>query len=154
MTKVALITGGARRVGAAIVKKMHNLGVNVVVHCHRSLAEGKALVALLNQQRQDSAYWLQADLNDIAALAGHLSAAQAQWGRLDVLINNASSFYPTRLGETTEFMWDDLMNTNVKAPYFLSQSAAPWLRQTQGIIINITDARHERGYCATIVFIA
>lgn len=142
--KFALITGAARRIGAQIAKKLHGAGANVAVHYRGSAAEAKALCVLLNDRRADSAKLFQADLNldgEIDALA----AAVSDWsGRLDILINNASSFYPTPLGSVTYAQWDDLIGSNLKAPLFLSQAVLPMLRASKGNIINIVDIHAKR----------
>ena len=151
---VALITGAARRVGATIARRLHAEGYQVIVHYGRSSTEAEALVDTLNQQRDDSAQALQADVRDTTALQQLASAAQARWGRLDLLVNNASSFYPTPLGELTESGFDDLIGTNLKAPLFLTQAAAPALRASGGCVINIVDIHAQRpkrgftAYCA------
>ncbi len=137
--KVVLITGGARRVGAAIVRKLHAAGARVAVHHRASLAEASALAAELNAIRADSIVLLQADLLDTAALPQLVARTLAAFGRLDILVNNASTFYATRVGDITEAHWDDLLGTNLKAPLFLSQAAAPALTQAQGLILNIVD---------------
>lgn len=144
MTKVALITGAARRIGAAIVRDVHGKGMNVVIHYHRSETAAAALQQELNAARPGSAAILGLDLADIQRLPELIAQAQTHWSRLDALINNASSFYPTPIGTATEQQWDDLMLDNLKAPFFLAQAAAPVLAQWQGCIINITDIHAER----------
>ena len=142
--KVALITGAARRIGATIASRLHAEGVNVAIHYRGSAKEADALVAALNALRADSAAAFQADLNDIAALPA-LVAAVANWrGRIDVLVNNASSFYPTPPGEITAADWDDLVGSNLKAPLFLSQAALGELRKSRGVIINMIDIHAQR----------
>jgi pteridine reductase len=136
---VVLITGGARRVGAAIVRKLHAAGARLAVHHRNSGPDADALAAELNAQRAGSVILLQADLLQTAALPGLVDRTLATFGRLDVLINNASTFYPTAVGAITEAHWDDLLGTNLKAPLFLSQAAAPALTQSQGLVLNIVD---------------
>ena len=137
--KVVLITGGARRVGAAITRKLHAAGATVVIHYHRSAQEAQDLAAELNAQRPGSVTPLGADLLNVAVLRALVEATLARHGHLDILVNNASTFYPTRVGEITEAHWDDLMGTNLKAPLFLSQAAAPHLAAREGLILNIAD---------------
>jgi pteridine reductase len=142
--RCVLVTGAARRLGAAIVRALHAAGAAVVVHHRRSAAEAGALVAELNAARPGSATTTACDLRDLDALPALVDAALRRFGRLDVLVNNASTFYPTPIGEVTVTQWDDLMATNLRAPLFLSQAAAPALRATQGSIINIVDIHGER----------
>ena len=137
--KAVLITGAARRVGAAIVRSLHGAGARIAIHHRGSGAEADALSAELNAARPGSAILLQADLLDTARLPRLVDATLAAFGRLDVLVNNASSFYPTPVGTITESQWDDLLGTNLKAPLFLSQAAAPALRASEGLILNIVD---------------
>lgn len=138
---VALITGAARRVGAAIAAELHAAGFNVVLHCHTSRQEAETLCQQLTILRPSSAHIEQVDLcAPPDALAAMVERAHAHWGRLDVLVNNASRFYPGTLPICTTAMWDDLMTTNAKAPFFLSKAAAPFLAVTgHGNIVNITD---------------
>lgn len=144
MVKVALVTGAARRIGAEIAAVLHNAGMNIILHYHTSLQEADALCFKLNEKRPQSAMILRADLRDILSMENLVDQAVGAWGRLDVLVNNASQFYKTLLGETTEFTWDDLLTTNLKSPFFLSQAAAVHLRKNQGVIINIADIHGER----------
>lgn len=141
---VALITGAARRVGAAIATELHEAGFNVVLHCHTSLQDAQRLCEQLNQKRAASAHIEQADLcAPQAVLSALVERSAAHWGRLDVLVNNASRFYPGALPDCTEQMWDDLMTANAKAPFFLARAAAPFLGVQGGSIINITDIHGE-----------
>jgi len=137
--KVVLITGGARRVGAAIARKLHGAGASVVIHYHRSAAEAQALAAELNASRPSSVTPLGGNLLDLAVLPALVEATIARHGHLDILVNNASTFYPTPVGEITEAHWNDLMGTNLKVPLFLSQAAAPHLKAREGLILNIAD---------------
>lgn len=151
---VVLVTGGARRVGAEIVRCLHAAGAQVAVHYRHSSGEAEALVAALEGLRPGSAVALQADLLDTAALPRLVDAAVARFGRLDGLVNNASSFFPTALGEIDETAWTDLIGSNLKAPLFLAQAAAPHLSASGGAIVNIVDIHAERPlkgyalYCA------
>ena len=142
--KVALITGAAKRIGAAIASKLHQSGANVAVHYRGSGDQAAALVDNLNSKRADSAAAFQADLSDTGQLP-RLIEAVVQWkSSLDILVNNASRFYPTPPGEITEADWDDLMGSNLKAPLFLSQAALPELRKAGGAIVNIVDIHAQR----------
>ncbi len=152
--KTALITGGARRIGASIARILHGVGMNLALHYFSSSDEAETLQRELNAQRANSVILLQADLRQVAALNGLVEQVMAQWNRLDVLVNNASSFYPTPVGAATEDQWHDLVDTNLKAPFFLAQAAAPQLRAVQGNIVNIVDVHAQRPmakhpiYCA------
>lgn len=141
---VALVTGSAQRIGATIVRTLHAAGYNTVIHCRRSQAAATALASELNRQRHGSAVVAQCDLNDTGASGFLAQQAELAWGRLDALINSASAFYPTPLGETTPAQWDDLIGSNMKAPFFLAQALAPALRAVRGAIINITDIHADR----------
>jgi len=141
---VALITGAARRIGAQIAQHLHACGYRVLVHYRTSEADARALVARLNQTRPDSAHALQADLAELAQIERLAQAAREQWGRLDALVNNASSFFPTPLGQATEADWADLIGSNLKAPFFLSQALAPALTASRGAIVNIADIHGQR----------
>lgn len=142
--KVVLITGAARRVGAAIARRLHGAGAKVVVHYHRSEREAQSLRDELNAIRADSVALIQADLLNLSGLAEMIRNTVARFDRLDVLVNNASTFHATPVGEIAESDWDSLVGTNVKAPLFLSQAAAPYLRKAMGCIVNITDIHAER----------
>lgn len=141
---VALITGGGRRIGAETARQLHAHGFNVILHYRRSVDEAQQLAHHLNQQRPDSAQTLSADLRDISAVQDLAVQALGCWGRIDALINNASSYYPTPFPSVSEDQWDDLLASNTKAPFFLSQSLAPELKQQQGCIVNIVDIHAER----------
>ncbi|MDA0705238.1 MAG: pteridine reductase [Proteobacteria bacterium] len=142
--KVALVTGAARRIGATISRCLHREGASVAVHYRESAAEAAALCAELNALRPNSALAVQADLARIERLPELIGTVGAWHGRLDILINNASSFYPTPLGEVTAAHWDDLVGSNLKAPFFLSQAALEELRKARGVIINIVDIHAQR----------
>ncbi len=137
--KTVLITGAARRVGAAIARMLHGAGANLVIHYRRSGADADALAASLNAARPGSATTIQADLLDLPKLPSLVECATRTYGGLDVLVNNASTFYATKLGEITPQSWDDLVGSNLKVPTFLSQAAAPALRQSKGLILNLVD---------------
>ena len=142
--KVALITGAAHRVGAVIARTLHEHGMRLVLHYRSSRAAAQALQEELHARRADSVMLVQADLLATGALPALMHEAVGAWDRLDVLINNASSFYRTPVGTVTEEQWEDLIGSNVKAPFFLSQAAAPHLRMTEGCIVNIVDIHAER----------
>ncbi len=142
--KVVFITGGAKRIGATIARHVHKAGMNVVIHYHHSETAAHTLQTELNRQRPDSTLLLQADLHNVSKLNSMIHQIIEYYGRLDVLVNNASSFYPTPIGQITEHDWDDLLGTNVKIPLFLSQTAAPHLTKVEGCIINLADIHAER----------
>lgn len=142
--KVVLITGAARRVGAAIARKLHGAGASLVIHYHHSAADAQALAAELNAVRPSSVTPLGGDLLDMKVLPSLVDATIARHGHLDILVNNASTFYPTPVGEITEAHWNDLMGTNLKVPMFLSQAAAPHLKAREGLILNIADIHGMR----------
>lgn len=141
---VALITGGARRVGAALTRMLHQEGFHVVIHCHRSTQSAEKLADELNSLRKNSATILRADLNSMADIHHLAEETLAIDQRLDALINNASSFYPTPLGSVEEHHWNDLINSNLKAPFFLSQYLSSAIAEQRGTIINIADIFAER----------
>lgn len=145
LSGVALVTGGARRVGAAVVECLHGNGMNVVIHCRSSVADGAMLAARLNALRADSAAVLQADLADDAAIARLAVAAHGRWGRLDALVNNASGYQRTPMGSITPAVFDALIASNFKAPLLLTQACLP-LFGAQAAVVNILDtlARHAR----------
>jgi pteridine reductase len=149
-----LITGGARRVGAAIVRCLHGAGAQVVVHYRSSHTAAVALAAELNGSRPGSVTTVAADLLEAAAPDALVGASLRAYGRLDILINNASSFHPTPVGKITMEDWDDLVGSNLKAPLFLSQAAAPYLRTTRGLIINLVDIHGLRPLKAHPVYSA
>ena len=128
--KTVLITGGARRVGAAIGRALHGAGANLVVHYRKSANEVAELADTLNGSRAKSVVTFQADLLDLGKLPALVEFAVRSFGSLDVLVNNASTFYPTKIGDITPSAWDDLLGTNLKVPLFLSQAAAPELKIT------------------------
>ena len=142
--RAVLVTGAARRIGAAIARCLHGAGARLVLHCHRSRAEAEALATELNAVRPGSCVVVQADLLDVAALGRTVEAAVASFGRLDGLVNNASSFYATPFGAIGEREWEDLLGTNLRAPLFLAQAAAAALRESRGAIVNLVDIHAER----------
>lgn len=135
----ALITGAARRVGASIARALHAEGAGIAIHFRSSAAPAEALAAELNALRPSSALTVQCDLLDANALPGMVDAVVGRTRRLDVLVNNASSFYPTPIGAITLEHWEDLVGTNLRAPLFLSQAAVPYLRTSSGTIVNLID---------------
>jgi pteridine reductase len=141
---VALVTGAARRLGAAIARTLHAAGFDVVLHCHRSRADADALAAALDATRAGSALVLPADLADFDRLPELVAKTIGWHDRLDALVNNASAFFPTPFGETTPAQWDALFAANARAPFFLTQAAAPHLCATRGAVVNLTDIHAER----------
>lgn len=142
----ALVTGAAKRIGAVIASTLHDAGANVAIHYHRSAADAEQLAADLNRRRPKSAFTVAADMLDIADIERMAADVVKRIGsnKLDVLVNNASSFYPTPLGTITPEQWQDLMGSNLKAPLFLSQALLPALRAARGVIINIVDVHSQR----------
>lgn len=143
-TKVALVTGAARRIGAEIARILHQNGANVVLHYISSNHDVVKLCRALNRQRENSAAIIKADLSDMTQLKPLIKEAAKTWGRLDILVNNASCFYKTAVGEINAEAWDRLMNTNLKAPFFLAQAAVPYLKKHKGSIVNIVDIHADR----------
>jgi len=150
--KVVLITGGAKRVGAASARLLHAAGANLMIHYRSSATEARALQDELNAVRENSVALIQADLLDIGGLPALVKQTVVTFGGLDVLLNNASSFYPTPVGSIGEEDWIDLMGSNLKAPLFLSQAAAPELKKRRGCIINITDIHADRPMKSYVVY--
>jgi pteridine reductase len=144
MNKVALITGAAKRIGAGIADRLHRAGLNVVIHYHHSAAEARELTDRLNALRPDSAIDIGFALEDSSAPERLVETAVRAFGRLDVLINNASIYRPTPVGTITQAEWNELVAVNLAAPLFLAQAAAPQLRRQRGTIINIADIYGER----------
>ena len=143
-----------RRVGRAIALELHAAGANVLLHYRKAADDARALAGELNAQRPGSAFCQAADLLDLGALSALVDVTLEQFGRLDALVNNASSFFATPLGQIDLAAWDDLIGSNLRAPLFLTQAAAPHLRATRGAVVNITDIHAERPlatyplYCA------
>jgi pteridine reductase len=142
--KTAFITGASRRIGAEIARVLHEQGFNIVLHYNTSAQSAMALCEAFNKKRNNSAMTVQGDLVNIKLLPQLIDQAVTAWGRLDVLVNNASGFYKTPFEQVNEEVWDDLIKTNLQAPLFLSQAAMPHLKETRGCIVNITDVHGER----------
>jgi len=143
--KNVLITGASKRIGASCARLLHEQGCNVILHYNASKQDALQLCSELNQERPDSARIMQADLLNREQLQNLAHQAAVAWGGLDVLINNASSFYPTALADVTEAQWDELLGSNLKAPFFLTQALANVLLERQGCVVNIVDIHAERG---------
>ncbi len=141
---VALVTGAAKRIGAEIARRLHSEGYNLALHYRSSRAEMDALVAALEADRADSVIALQADLAEFDRLPELVAHTVGRWGRLDALVNNASAYYATPIGEATPDQWDELFASNARAPFFLAQAAAPHLARSGGAIVNIIDIYAER----------
>lgn len=152
--RCVLITGGAKRLGAAIGRRLHAAGASLVVHFHQSRTSADALVTELEALRPGSAMAVRANLHEVERLPGLVAAAVSRFGRLDVLVNNASTFYPTPVGTITAAQFDDLVGTNLRAPLFLSQAAAPALAAARGLIINMADIHGRRPLRAHPVYSA
>jgi len=150
--KVVLITGGAKRVGAAICRRLHGSGANLMLHYRASGGEARLLQAELNHTRPNSVALIQADLLDTGKLPSLVDQTVQTFGRLDYLINNASSFFPTPVGEIGIDSWNDLIGTNLQAPLFLAQAAAPSLRKAGGAIVNIADIHADRPLKSYVVY--
>jgi pteridine reductase len=142
--RTALVTGAARRVGAEIARTLHKAGASVLLHYHTSAEDAAALEGELNALRADSARTAACDLLDVAALPGLVAAATQAFGGLDVLVNNASTFFPTPVGDVTEIDWNDIVGTNLKAPLFLTQAAKAALYEREGLVLNIADIHGVR----------
>ncbi len=136
---VAIVTGGARRIGAVIARQLHQRGLNLLVHYHRSRESAEQLAAELDAARSGSVSLVQGELADRELPARIVSAARERWGRIDVLVNNASAFYPTPVDRADHEAFDDLMASNLRGPYFLSQAAAGLLSESRGSIVNLVD---------------
>ncbi len=145
MPKNILITGAAKRIGAACARLLHEEGCNVFLHYRSSKPEALQLSTELNQKRPNSAQIMQADLLDMAALASVAEAACSAWGGIDVLVNNASSFSAKPVAEVNEAYWEETLGSNLRAPFFLAQLLAETLTENKGCIVNIVDIHAERG---------
>jgi pteridine reductase len=145
MQKNVLITGAAKRIGAACARLLHSEGYNIFIHYRTSSAEALQLCAELNAIRANSAKLKAADLLKLSELTALAEDAQQAWGGIDVLVNNAAVFYPTDVHETTEAQWDELLGSNLKAPFFLASALIDSLTVRQGCIVNIIDIHAERG---------
>ena len=149
---VVLVTGGAKRVGAAIVRRLHQQGWRVAIHYRASADAADELAASLNAARAESANTVQADLLQVATLGALIEQVMSVYGRLDALVNNASTFYPTAVADFTDADWTALIGSNLKGPLFLSQAAAPHLKATRGCIVNITDIHAERPMAGYLIY--
>lgn len=150
--KVALVTGGAQRIGAAIAARLHGAGMNLVVHYRSSETAAHELQDALNAKRRNSVVLIRGDLVDIDKTRHLVSQCIESCGRLDVIVNNASSFYPTPLGGATAADWEDLMGTNLRAPFFLVQEAAPELRRNHGCVVNLVDIHGQTPLKGHIIY--
>lgn len=147
-----LVTGAARRVGAAIARRLHREGASLMLHYRSSEREAQALRAELDAARANSVALVQADLLDVAGLSEIVKNTMSRFERLDALVNNASAFLPTPVGEITPDDWDKLIGANLRAPLFLAQAAAPHLKKTGGSIVNITDIHAERPLKSYVIY--
>ena len=150
--RVVLITGGAKRVGAAICRRLHKSGASIMLHFRASAGEARLLQSELNHLRAHSVALIQADLLDVAKLPSLVEQTVQTFGRLDALVNNASTFYQTAIGDIGVDDWNNLVGTNLQAPLFLAQAAAPALKKAQGAIVNITDIHAERPLKSYVVY--
>jgi pteridine reductase len=150
--RIVLITGGAKRVGATICRRLHRAGASIMLHFRASAGEARLLQAELNHVRPHSVALIQADLLDVAKLPSLVEQTVQTFGRLDALVNNASTFYQTAIGDIGVDDWNNLVGTNLQAPLFLAQAAAPHLRKTGGSIVNITDIHAERPLKSYVVY--
>lgn len=142
--KVAFVTGAAQRIGRHTATKLHSAGYNLVIHCHKSITEAQQLCDELNSVRSNSAHYVSADLTNLKAVKDLAKQVENCFGRLDVLVNNASSFYPTPVSEVSDTQWNDLFGTNLKAPFFLIQGLQQALSKTNGCVINMVDIHADR----------
>ncbi|VAX10377.1 FolM Alternative dihydrofolate reductase 1 [hydrothermal vent metagenome] len=142
--KTAFITGAAQRIGAQITRTLHAAGMDIAIHYRQSEQAAQALKQELEEARPDSIMLIQADLHDTDVFPGLTKSINTRFGRLDLLVNNASSFCPTKIGQVNQDEWNDLIGTNLKAPFFLAQAVAPMLRESGGSIINLVDIHAER----------
>ncbi len=145
MNKNVLITGAAKRIGASCAKMLHSEGYNIILHYRSSKQEALAVFKELNEKRSDSVKLIQADLSKMDELDMLAKKADLAWGGLNVLVNNASAFYPQPFEEVLDENWDELLGCNLKAPFFLSQALTKTLINNKGCIINIVDIHAERG---------
>lgn len=152
--RTALVTGGARRIGAQLVRALHARGANLAIHCHRSHAAADELADELERARAGSVTVVNADLRAAEGCHQAVADAAGAWGRLDVVVNNASTFYPTPIAQLEPTQFDDLIGSNLRGPAFVAQAAAPWLAETSGTIVNLADVHGKRPldehgvYCA------
>ena len=137
--QIAIVTGGAKRIGASICRRLHKANIDLIIHYKNSDKEAKLLQNELNEKRKDSASLIQADLLESKSYSKIINEAIKIYGQLNFLVNNASSYYPTTINKINESNWNDLIGSNLKAPLFLCKEAAPFLKKNNGAIINITD---------------
>jgi pteridine reductase len=150
--RVVLVTGGAKRVGAAIVNRMHAEGFRVAIHYRASKGDGELLATALNAKRADSAAIFHADLLNLDSIVPLIEAVVKRFGRIDALVNNASTFYGGTLEAVNEESWNELIGSNLKAPLFLCKAAASYLQQSEGTIVNITDIHAERPMANYVIY--
>lgn len=143
LSKVVLVTGGARRIGAEIVRQLHQSGYSVIIHAHQSTSQLQTLSDELEQRRPGSTLAQSGDLRHSMTASQLIQAGIDCFGRLDAIVNNASNFFPTPVAEATPDQWDDLFAVNAKAPFFLAKAAARYLHHTQGCIVNVTDLHSQ-----------
>ena len=151
---VILVTGAARRVGAEIARQLHASGARLALHYRNSAGEAESLAAALNALRVDSAFTVGGDLGHAGVAEEVAAAALRHFGRIDGLVNNASSFFPTPLGSIDRAAWDELMGSNLMGPLFLTQALAPALREARGAIVNIVDIHAQRPLAGYPVYCA
>lgn len=149
---VALITGAAKRIGAAIARALHAAGYDLALHYRHSRAEMDALCAELESARAGSTCPIQADLTDVGHIPDVVEKCISRFGRLDALVNNASAFYPTPVGSVTAAQWNELFGSNAQAPFFLAQAASAHLKNSRGGIVNIVDIYAERPLAGHAVY--
>ena len=142
--KVILITGASKRIGVNTARYLHQHGANLIVHYHRGVLDAEHLKKELHSVRNESVRLIQGDLTHINKMKNLIRHAAVEMGRLDALVNNASVFFPTPIASATEDQWHSIFDVNLKAPFFLAQAAAPYLKKTLGSIINITDIYADR----------
>ncbi|HET6804371.1 MAG TPA: pteridine reductase [Frateuria sp.] len=150
---VALVTGGARRVGACIARTLHAAGYDLALHYRHSSAQAAALLEELERERAGSTLAVQADLAATDRLPALVEQVRARYGRLDALVNNASAFFPTPVGSATPAQWDELFASNAKAPFFLAQAAWPALQEARGAIVNLVDIYAERALAGHPIYV-
>ncbi|TDF41581.1 pteridine reductase [Alteromonadaceae bacterium M269] len=151
-SKVAFITGSAKRIGACTAKRLHKAGYNIVIHCNSSVAAADELKQTLNNLRPESAVVIQGNLTDYEQLPSIAEKAKSAFGRIDVLVNNASAFYPTPIGTVTLSDWNQLIGSNAQAPLFLSQRLKDELTMNNGVIINMTDIHAAKPLASHTVY--
>lgn len=150
--RVALVTGSSRRIGAEIARQLHGAGARLAIHYRSSIVDAEAMSDELNGRRGDSARIFEADLLDTERLQDLVDGVVSWSGGLDILVNNASTFYPTPMGSISESHWKDLVGTNFKAPLFLTQAALPYLRRNDGNVVNIIDIHARRPLSGHVVY--